>query len=152
MTRDERSRKGLHRRNVREPGSDHGRNEHDAACKDHGDHASGIHLERQIAGLAAHDLGTYSPARTLEWNATVRLLDEYDKADNQDHDSENKDLDGERLDIFLKHFNFCKGSPRKAADDTGEDDKRNTVTHTVRGNLLAQVHHEDRTGGEGQGS
>ena len=88
----------------------------------------------------------------MEWNATDRLLHENDESDNHHHHSQDEYLDGEGLDTFFQHFQFGKNGSREAADDTGEDNKRNTVTYTVRSNLFAEVHHEDGTSGEGQGS
>ena len=75
-----------------------------------------------------------------------------DETDDSNHNRQDENLDGERLNAFGKHFDFAKECPRKSADNTGKDYQGDSVTNTLCRNSLAEIHDKDGSCGEGKRS
>src|SRR5690606_32490669 len=133
---------------VREKGGQLGRNEHDGRGENDGHDAGGIDLERQKAGLPAHDFTADHALRALQRNAAGPQVDVNDEGgDGQDHEQDY----GFHRDAALSgknHFRFAEHGAGHLRHDADEDDQGDAIADAAGRDLLAQPH--DEHGDRGQ--
>ena len=92
--------------------------------------------------LADHSLGVGNRDPT---EAGLDMYHEHDHSDRDDAEEEHREVaDGAGLYIVVDRTDIL----RQRGDDAGENDEGDTVAHTLRRNLLAEPHEEDRSRGE----
>ena len=88
----------------------------------------------------------------LYGNLTFGKVDEYDKTEHEDnHKHETEKLPDSGIHAAESVSEFSDDSKTRAAENTYEDEKGNTVAHSVFGNKLAQPESEHGAGNKHDG-
>ena len=126
-----------------------GRQQQQRGSEDRRNHARGIELQRQMRGLALEHLVADLALRILDQEPPLRALHEHDEGDHHHrHDDDDQDQRGGQR-ALASQFQHAGERRRQFRDDAGEDDQRNAVADTARGDLLAEPHQEHGAAGQG---
>src|SRR5579872_2597583 len=121
--------------------------------KDRRNHAAGIHAQRQVGHLPAHDAAADDALGVLHRDAALAALDENDEADHGQHqgDQDEQGQAGEGPPLLGGRFGpQIVEAARQADHDAGKNDQGHAIAHTALADLFAEPHDEGRAGGEGQ--
>ena len=132
--------------------TNHGRESQYRRGEDDRHDSAGVHAERQVSGLAAHNAASYHALGVLHPNAALAALYINDESHDRDHHRDQQG-DGDRSKTAAESLvpGFVpkiEDAARQSRDDTGEDKQRHAVAHAAFSNLLAQPHNEDRARGQ----
>ena len=138
----------MHPRNINQVG--HGRREHDnGAGEDRRDDPGHVHLEGQMAALAAIAAHPHDTFGVVDRHPSMALFHENDGGSDDHHHRTDEDHDHGRHRPGMQQAQRVENRPRHVGDDTGEDDQRDPVADAPLGNLLAEPH--DKGGARRQG-
>ena len=122
------------------------REHQDRRREDRRDDAGRVDLQRQVAGLAAHDLSPDHAFGVLDGYSSLPAFEEDDDGDDQ-HDEHADDGQVERGDVAgLRLREHADGGVGHVGDDAREDDQRDAVAYPALGDLLAEPHDEGGAG------
>src|SRR5208337_4235216 len=102
--------------------------------------AAGVHPQRQVGGLPAHDLAADYAFGVLHRNTALAAFDEDDKRNHGDHQhyQQQHRRNGESAPSlglnFVPEVGYAAG---QAHYDAGKDEQRHAVTDAAFGDLLA---------------
>ena len=122
---------------------DRGRQQQERRGEDRRDDARGVHLQRQMRGLAAIDLVAALLLGVLHDHAAMGAFHEDDEGDDADRQHEQPDADEGRGRPLLHAFEQMAGRRGQIGDDAREDDQRGAVADAACGDLFAQPHQEN---------
>ena len=121
---------------------------HDARGEDGRDDTRHVQLKRQERRLVHVRVAATLAARVIDRDSTLAALDKHHQVGEDQHDGDHQDRD-QRAHVavadLLEHADQRGGQARH---DAGEDDQRDAVADAALGDLLADPHQEDGTGGQ----
>ena len=94
----------------------------------------------------------------MDGDAAVGVLHQHDAQQHRGHGHEQQEEHARRRHVALvgqgipEHVEDGPGGPGQPGDDAGEDQQGDAVADAPFGDLLAEPHHEDGAGGEGEGA
>src|SRR6266851_4991355 len=117
--------------------------------EDDRNHATGIHLERHVGGLPAHDAAAHYTFSVLHGYAPLAAFDQHDERHHRDHHDEDDGQSDEAPflgdeDVGIDILNGV----RQSHDDSGKDDERHAVANAAVGDLFTEPHDERRARSE----
>ena len=104
-----------------------------------------------MAGFAAEHFIALLAFGVLHNDAALRTLHEHDEHDEAEDGGNNDENERRSDNAGAAQFQRAADGRRQVGDDTGENDKRNTVADAARGNLLTQPHQENRAAAQRDG-
>src|SRR5579863_1748696 len=113
--------------------------------------ATGIHAQRQVGHLAAHDFAADDALGILHRNSTLTAFNQYNEGNHRKHERrqhQNHNRSERAPGVVLQLVINVADGIGKTNHDTGENDERHAIAHAAVGDLLAEPHDERRTGGK----